>query len=164
MNASVAVSDPEERASAHDYVTVKIAGQWFAVPVARVRDLVDATVIYRAPLAAPEIAGSINLRGSVVTVIDMCVRLGAQKPPARAGSCLIVERANDPSCEVCALLIDEAGEVAPLSRTLYEPCPSTLDPQWRDCAPGLFRTKGALILLLDVDAVLRWDPIRCQPT
>src|SRR5258706_4568038 len=121
---SVELVTPEHEGHAgsrsQDYVTVKIAGQWFAVPVARVRDLVDATVIYPAPLAAPEIAGSINLRGSIVTVIDMRVRLGAQKTSAPAGSCLIVERANDPSGEVCALLIDEAGEVAPLSRTLYE--------------------------------------------
>ncbi len=107
-------------------VTMYAGGACFGVPVTRVRDVLAATQIYAAPLAPPCILGSINLRGRIVTAIDLRMRLAL--PPAAdrsASKCVIVEHSSG---ESYALLVDEIGDVMLLPTNLYEPNPITLRP------------------------------------
>lgn len=133
-------------------VTMYSGGAYFGVPVTRVRDVLAAPQIYAAPLAPASILGSINLRGRIVTAIDLRTRLGMAPAENRATSkCVIVERTGG---EPYALLVDEIGDVIMLSASLYEPNPVTLDKGWSHLCRGLYRQEGQMLIVLDIDALL----------
>src|ERR1041385_1705753 len=62
-----------------DYVTMSIGSQMFGIPVLNVQDVLGPQQITRVPLAPPEVAGSLNLRGRIVTAIDVRLRLGLER-------------------------------------------------------------------------------------
>lgn len=138
-------------------VSIQIGGQTFGVPVLEVQDVINRTAINRVPLAPPEIAGSLNLRGRIVTAIDMRRRLGL---PPRAydpdgGVSVIVEQASG---ELYALMVDDVGDVLWLPPSAFEPPPPTLSPAWRDLCDGLYRLENSLMLVLGTEAVLTLTP------
>src|SRR6201996_3305696 len=99
-----AVTDEEDRV----FVTLTVAGQLCGVPVLAVRDILGPQVITRIPLAPPEIAGSLNLRGRIVTTIDPRRRLGLPAAiPGTAGMSVVAEQGG----ELYALLVDQVSEV-----------------------------------------------------
>jgi len=132
-------------------VSIRVGNQTFGVPVLKVQDVITQTTINVVPLAPPEVAGSLNLRGRIVTAIDMRRRLGM--PPRQANEkfmCVIVERTG----ELYALLVDDVGDVLWLSATSFEPAPITLSAAWRTLCDGLYRLEGELLLALNVEQVL----------
>lgn len=134
-----------------DYVTFKIADQLFGIPVLKVQDILMPDHIAFIPLAPKEVAGSINLRGRIVTVIDVRVRLGLPKREDKGQSMgVTVEHAND----LYSLLVDTVGEVLSLDGNNYERNPGTLDLVWREFASGVYRLDGQLMVVLDVDRML----------
>ncbi len=136
------------------FVTVYVEGQLFGIPVERVQDILIPEKIARIPLAPPEVAGSINLRGRIVTVIDVRTRLGLTKKPRKAGNvmCVTVEQGQ----ELYSLMVDSVGNVLNLPIRNIEPNPSTLDPRWRGISSGVVRLEGELLIVLDVDAFLNF--------
>ncbi len=134
-------------------VSIQIGGQTFGVPVLEVQDVINRAAINRVPLAPPEIAGSLNLRGRIVTAIDMRRRLGL--PPQAEGQgdgvSVIVEQASG---ELYALMVDDVGDVLWLPPSAFEPPPPTLSPAWRDLCDGLYRLEDSLMLVLRTEAVL----------
>jgi purine-binding chemotaxis protein CheW len=133
------------------FLTMIVAGQGCAVPVLLVRDVLGAQAITRIPLAPPEIAGSLNLRGRIVTAVDLRLRLGL--PPRADGArpmSVVVEQAG----ELYSLLVDEVGEVVPLPASGFEPNPPTLDAFWREVSRGVHRQEDRLVIALEVDRVL----------
>jgi len=103
------------------------------------------------PLSSREIAGVLNLRGRIVTVVDMRARLGLEKaddgkPPMAVGV--------DLRGESYGLLIDEIGEVLRLADENREENPVNLDPRMAKLAGGVHRLDGHLMVVLDVDRVL----------
>ncbi len=134
-----------------DFVTFVIEGQMFGIPVLMVQDILAPSEIASVPLAPPEVKGSINLRGRIVTVIDVRVRLGLEKRDVKEGGMAVtVEEDN----ELYTLLVDEVGDVIGLKSDLYESNPSTLDPLWREFALGIFRLESRLMVVLDVTRLL----------
>lgn len=133
------------------FVTVYVEGQLFGLPVERVQDILIPEKVARIPLAPPEVAGSINLRGRIVTVIDMRTRLGLGKK-AKEGPvmCVTVEQGQ----ELYSLQVDSVGNVLTLPMKNIEPNPSTLDTRWRGISSGVVRLEGELLIVLDVDAFL----------
>src|SRR3979409_115780 len=109
-----------------EYVTATVGGQLFGLPIARVRDVFVLARLTQVPLAAPEIAGVLNLRGRIVTAIDMRKRLGL--PALEVGR---PRMAVGIECkgESYGLLIDAIGEVLKLSASGREDNPVNLDPQ-----------------------------------
>ncbi len=136
------------------FVTVYVEKQLFGIPVERVQDILIPEKIARIPLAPPEVAGSINLRGRIVTVIDVRTRLGLRKKPTTKGSvmCVTVEQGN----ELYSLMVDSVGNVLNLAVKSIEPNPSTLDPRWRGISAGVVRLEGELLIVLDVDSFLNF--------
>jgi purine-binding chemotaxis protein CheW len=133
------------------FLTLTVAGQGCAVPVLLVRDVLGPQAITRIPLAPPEIAGSLNLRGRIVTAVDLRLRLGL--PPREAATApmsVVVEQSG----ELYSLQVDEVGEVVPLPAAGFEPNPPTLDPFWRDVSRGVHRQEDRLVIALEVDRVL----------
>jgi purine-binding chemotaxis protein CheW len=132
-------------------VTLTVADQLCGVPVLAVRDILGEQVITRIPLAPPEIAGSLNLRGRIVTAIDLRRRL--RLPPAAAGQArmsVVAEQAG----ELYALLVDQVSEVLSLNASLFERNPPTLEKCWAQFSTGIFRLDGRLLVVLDVSRLL----------
>ena len=137
--------------AARDYVTMTIAGQAFGIPVLAVRDVLAAQRITRVPLAHPEIAGSLNLRGRIATAVDMRRRLGmTPKESFDATMSVVVEWEG----ELYSLVVDEVGDVLRVAGDAHEPNPVTLDPSWRDISAGLCRLEDKLLVILQVDRLI----------
>ncbi|MSP01382.1 MAG: chemotaxis protein CheW [Acetobacteraceae bacterium] len=133
------------------YVTLSVAGQLCGIPVLGVRDILAEQPITRIPLAPPDIAGSLNLRGRIVTAIDLRSRL-TLPPPAHGEKrmSVVVEQGG----ELYALLVDQVAEVMSLDKTLFERNPPTLERHWALFSNGIYRLDGSLLVLLDVARLL----------
>ena len=134
-----------------EYVTVLIGDQLFGLPISRVQDVFMPERITRVPLAEPEIAGVLNLRGRIVTAVDMRRRLGL--PPRgdeRPSMAVGIELRG----ESYGLLIDTVGEVMKLGEPTLEPNPVNLDTRLARVSAGVHRLDGQLMVILDVDSVL----------
>ncbi|MGV3578043.1 chemotaxis protein CheW [Brevundimonas sp.] len=136
-------------------VSIRVGEATFGVPVLSVQDVIAPVRIDIVPLAPPEVAGSLNLRGRIVTAIDIRKRLGMFSREAHASHMsVIVERSG----ELYALQVDDVGDVLWLAVAEREPAPITLTPDWRAVCDGLYRLEGELMLVLDVERVLTLTP------
>jgi purine-binding chemotaxis protein CheW len=134
-----------------DYVTFTTAEQIFGLPIARVQEVFRPARITRVPLAGAQIAGVLNLRGRIVTAIDMRSRLGLQaREEALAPMAIGIESRG----ESFGLLVDNLGEVLRLSDGDIEANPINLDRKLAGVSAGVHRLDGQLLLVLDVDRVL----------
>ena len=134
-----------------EYVTALIGGQLFGLPILRVQDVFAPERLTRVPLAPAEIAGVLNLRGRIVTLIDMRCRLGLGRREDSAPAMAVGVESRG---EFYGLLIDSIGEVLKLDGTACEPNPSNLDPRLAGVSTGIYRLDGQLLMVLDVDRVL----------
>ena len=137
-----------------EYVTMTIGGQWFGIPVFSVRDVLGPQKIAMIPLAPPEVAGSLNLRGRIVTAIDPRVRLGLpDREEGEQAMSVVVEYVG----ELYSLLIDQVGEVLKLPSNRFEHNPASLDARWRDISSGIYRLDDRLLIVIDIDRLLNFD-------
>ncbi len=153
LNASGRAAPPPPMADeATDmFLTLTVADQLCGVPVLTVRDVLGHHSITRIPLAPPEVAGSLNLRGRIVTAIDLRLRLGLPpRDPATQAMSVVVER----EVELYSLLADAVGDVLPLPQAQRAANPPTLDPLWREVSTGVHRLGDRLVVLLDVERIL----------
>jgi len=128
-----------------------IGGQLFGLPILRVQDVFAPERLTKVPLAPAEIAGVLNLRGRIVTLIDMRRRLGlGQREDNNPAMAVGVESRG----ESYGLLIDSVGEVLKLDDIAREPNPTNLDPRLASVSTGIYRLEGQLLMVLDVDRVL----------
>ena len=137
-----------------EYVTMIIDGQWFGIPVLSVQDVLGPQNIAMIPLAPPEVAGSLNLRGRIVTAINPRVRLGLPKQEENATIMSIVVEHHG---ELYSLLIDQVGEVLKLPSSRFEQNPASLDSRWRDISTGLYRLDDRLLIVIDIERLLNFD-------
>ena len=145
--ANVSATSGEQR----DYVTLTIADQLFGIPVLTVQDVLGPQNIARVPLAPKEVAGSLNLRGRIVTAIDVRPRLGL---PNREGGKSAMSVVVEHESELYSLLVDSVGEVLSLNSRDYQRNPPTLDPRLRDFSDGIYRLNGSLLVVLSVASLL----------
>jgi len=134
-----------------EYVTMTVADQLFGIPVLTVQDVLGPQRITRIPLSPPEIAGALNLRGRIVTAIDVRRRLAL---PARNADTSSMSVVVDHKGELYSLIVDAVGEVMSLPVESYERNPATLDPRWREVSGGIYRLKGKLLVVLEVARLL----------
>ncbi len=148
--SSAADAQSDVQASS-DFVTMMVADQLFGIPVLSVQDVLGPQRITRIPLAPPEVAGALNLRGRIVTAIDVRRRLRLPARETNDGTMSIVV---DKAGELYSLAVDNVGEVLSLPAVSYERTPPTLDAHWRDVAAGIYRLEGRLMVVLDVARLL----------
>src|ERR1700754_3884987 len=153
MTMNESINGPD--AGITEFVTAMIGGQLFGLPISRVQDVFMPDRLTRVPLASDDVAGVLNLRGRIVTAIDMRARLGLPKhddgrPPMAVGV--------DMRGESYGLLIDNIGEVLKLPNESREVNPVNLDPRMAKMAGGVHRLDGQLMVVLDVDRVLEIAP------
>ena len=133
--------------------TFHVGKYLFGVDVSLVQEVVRLQQMTPVPLAPGEIAGLINLRGEVLTAIDLRARLGL--PPRDADSAVepvnVVVRVDD---EPVSLLVDEIGGVLEVSQVPFEQTPSTVDEHVRDLLLGAYTLPDRLLLALNARRVL----------
>ena len=133
------------------FVTVVIADQLFGLRLERVRDVFVPRGLSQVPLAPPEVAGLLNLRGRIVTAIDLRRRLGL--PPREDGGAPVAVGIEERG-ELYGLIADRVGDVLRLKRSSYEANPVNLDRRWTNVCAGVYRLEHGLMVVLDVDKVL----------
>ena len=140
-----------ETGNLKEYVTATVGGQLFGLPILRVQDVFKPERVTRVPLAPPEIAGVLNLRGRIVTLVDLRKRLHLP-PPAddRPQMAIGVEWRG----ESYGLLIDAVGEVLKLDDEARQPNPVNLDERLARMSAGIHRLDDKLLIVLDVERVL----------
>ncbi len=127
-------------------VTLTVGGQTIGVPIDKVRDVFFATAITSVPLAPAMIAGLVNLRGKVVTVLSMRAIMGF---PPKSGSEMTV--GIEWRGEAFGLLVDEVGEVIDVPDAALERNPPNMDPRWSGISAGIRRLDDRLLIQLDAD-------------
>ena len=133
------------------YVTAMIDGQLFGLPIVRVEDVFIPERLTRVPLAPPEIVGVLNLRGRIVTLIDLRRRFGlGERKEGEDVMAIGVESRG----ESYGLLIDRVGEVVELEGVAREPNPVNLDQRLAQMSSGIYRLDDQLLVVVDVDRVL----------
>jgi len=134
-----------------EYVSFTTAGQLFGLPIECVQDVFTLGKMTPVPLAGAEIAGVLNLRGRIVTVIDLASRL-ALDAATDAGANMVIGIERGP--ESFGILVDRVGEVLSLSDDDREPTPINLDRTLNAAATAVFRVEDKILVALDADRTL----------
>tara|TARA_R110001592_G_scaffold27763_17_gene102820 strand:+ start:6926 stop:7393 length:468 start_codon:yes stop_codon:yes gene_type:complete len=141
----------QDDASSHDYLSMHIAGHSFGIPVLQILDVLRAERITRIPLAPKEIAGSLNLRGRIVTAIDVRKRLGLPERDCNQSVMnVVVEHHN----ELFSLMIDTVGDVLNIPDKSIEKPPKTLDSLWLEVSVGIIQQDEGLLIIIDIARLL----------
>lgn len=137
-------------------VTMIVDRQLFGIPILQVQDIVEATNITPVPLSTSAIAGMLNLRGRIVTVIDLRKLLGNdEEVPWESQMGVTVEYKGD----LYTLLVDSIGDVRSVRRSDFDKAPSTLEPETRRLCSGIYRLQGSLLVVLEVSRIMTTDVI-----
>lgn len=132
-------------------VTFRVCGQLFGLPATRVRDVLRPTSMMRVPLAKPYVAGAMNLRGHIVTAINLKAKLGL--PTSADGGrtmCLVIENQG----ELIAFLVDMIGDVMDVDTASIAANPASLNESWTVFSRGIVRLKDELLVLLKDEQLL----------
>lgn len=129
------------------FVTAKLEGHWFALPISAVHEVFLLSRITRVPGSPPMIIGVLNLRGRIVTALDMRQIMGFTPSRTRPTMAIGIERRG----ELFGLAVDEMGDVLTSVPAEREPAPMNLDRRWREIVTGVHRSDTHLVLIVAVD-------------
>jgi purine-binding chemotaxis protein CheW len=135
-------------ADERQYCTFYVAGHYFGLDVLNVQEIIRYQEMTRVPLASPVVRGLINLRGQIVTALDLRRRLELPERPADQLPVNVVVQTDDGAV---SLLVDEIGDVLEVSEKLFERPPETLRGTARELIRGAYKLKDALLLILDTE-------------
>lgn len=141
-------------------VTMIVDDQLFGIPILQVQDIVEASNVTPVPLAPSAVAGVLNLRGRIVTVIDLRKLLGNnEEVPWKSQMGVTVEYKGD----LYTILVDAIGDVRTLPKRDFDKAPSTLEDNVRSLCSGIYRLRGNLLVVLDVSRILLPEAIEATP-
>lgn len=133
-----------------EFVTFRVAEQWFGLPVLMVQEVLAAQRVARVPLAPGDVTGLLNLRGQIVTAINMHRRMEIGLDPEPSPMNVVVRDGD----ELFALIVDEVGDVVAVPAAAVESLPATLDTCWTGACAGVVRQDGGLLAILDASRTL----------
>ncbi len=148
MTAETATLKPKLAQTSGQFSTFFVADLFFGVDVLRVQEVLRFQQMTRVPQAPEVVEGLINLRGHIVTAIDMRRRLGLPPRPGDQTPMNMVVRTDDGAV---SLLVDEIGDVVDVDAAAYEQPPENLDPVARELIRGVYKLKDRLLLVLDAE-------------
>jgi purine-binding chemotaxis protein CheW len=126
--------------------TFFVDGHYFGLDVLKVQEIIRAQEMTRVPLAPSVVRGLINLRGQIVTAIDLRRRLDFNDRPADQEPINVIVQTDDGAV---SLLVDEIGDVLEVSESLFERPPDTLQSKARELILGAYKLPDRLLLILD---------------
>ena len=134
------------------YVSFLVDGQLLGIPVRFVQEVLNPQSIANTPRARKEIAGLLNLRGQIVTAVNLRKRMNLPDNEPEDGYMNVVVINND---ESFSLLVDEVGDVMNITSEQIESVPSTLDACWKAVTIGVAQLEDRLLIIIDVAAILK---------
>jgi purine-binding chemotaxis protein CheW len=132
-------------------ITFRVGKHLFGIDIDEVQEVLTAREISPVPLAPPEVEGLLNLRGRIVTAVELRRRLGLPERSARRVPMVIVLR---PERGSVSLLADAVGDVVIVAGEDFEGPPETLRGQARELIRGAYKLPHELLLVLEIDRVL----------
>lgn len=133
------------------FCTFYLENRFFGVEVEKVQEVFRYQEMTQVPLAPSVVRGLINLRGQIITAIDLRQRLGMKDLSNDQKPMNIVVKADG---EVVSLLVDRIGDVLEVKDEVLEPPPETLDEVARQLIPGVYKLKDELLLIIDTKKTL----------
>ena len=148
MSEAVQVSDETK----NQLLTFHLSDQLFGLPVLEVNDVLGPQIITQAPLSPPSVSGVMNLRGRIVTSIDVrrCLKQTEREEVLRHMN-IVIEHLE----ELYSLEVDSVGDVLTLSQDTYEDTPPTLSPDWQEVSSGVHKLKSDILVILNVEHLLK---------
>ena len=143
---------PEESTLEQQFCTFYLEELFFGVEVEKIQEVIRYQAMTRVPRAPQVIGGLINLRGQIVTAIDLRSRLEMPGRTSDRRPMNVVARTED---GVVSLLVDEIGDVVEVSPASFEAAPETLQGAARRMTRGVYKLEGRLLHCLDLAAVLQ---------
>ncbi len=142
-------------AEERQFCTFLLADLYLGIEVLKVQEVIREQSMTRVPLAPATVSGLINLRGQIVTALDLRARLGlAPRPPGQAPMNVVVRTDEG----AVSLLVDEIGDVLVVPETAFERPPETLRAGVRELIRGVYKLPDRLLLALDVEKALALEP------
>jgi len=138
-------------ATSQQFCTFLLDGHLFGTPVPQVQEVIQYQTMTRVPLAPEVVSGLINLRGQIVSAIDLRRRLGLKDRPEDQLPMNVVVRTNEGAV---SLLVDEIGDVIEVEEGMLESPPETLQGFAREVVRGVYKLTGRLLLALDIEKVV----------
>ncbi len=138
----------------HQYCTFYVRGQYFGLDVLKVQEIISYQEITRVPRAPAMMRGLINLRGQIVTAIDLRLRLGL---PERSRDHLPFNVVVTTDDGAVSLLVDEIGDVVDVPESAFENPPETLGDRSRDLILGAYKMSDRLLMILDIHKIVNPD-------
>lgn len=130
--------------------TFFVDGLFCGIDVLRVQEVLREQEMTRVPLAPPVVEGLINLRGQIVTALDIRRRLGLpERTPGETPMSVVVRTDDAP----VSLLVDDIGEVVGVDPSCFEAAPPHIDPEIRKYSDGVYKLDGRLLLVLSTERV-----------
>lgn len=141
-------------AAENQYCTFYVDGLCFGVEVKKVQEVIRFQKVTNVPLAKSEVAGLINLRGQIVTAIDLRKRLHLGERDKDQSPMNVILRSEQ---GVVSLLVDEIGDVLETEEDMYEEAPDTVAEAARELIRGVFKLPDRLLVVLDSEKVVNVD-------
>ena len=147
-------------AEADQYLTFKVADECYAISILDVQEIIEVGHMTRVPMTPAHIRGVINLRGSVVPVVDLCARLGKSVSELSKRSCIVlVEVSAGEERQCLGMLVDEVNEILEIAPDDLQPAPAFGTDIRTDFIQAMGRIEEEFIILLDVNHVLSVDEL-----
>jgi purine-binding chemotaxis protein CheW len=142
----------QDAPSGSQYSTFYVGDLFFGIEVLKVQEVLRYQEMTHVPLAPVVIEGLINLRGQIVTAVDMRRTLKLEPRAADLTPMNVVVRSEDGAV---SLLVDEIGDVVEPPRDSYEQAPETMPPEQRELIEGVYKLDVGLLLVLNTERVLQ---------
>jgi purine-binding chemotaxis protein CheW len=140
-------------------VGFQVGNETYGVPITSLHEIVRVPEITAVPDAPEYMEGVINLRGKIVSVIDLRKRFGVKETEASRRNRILVVEFNG---RLSGLIVDSASEVLKIAANEIEPPPAVLQEGGMSCVTGLGKYKGRLIMLLDTSKLLEFGSTKAQ--
>ncbi len=137
------------------FCTFHLGALFIGIEVQLVQEVIRRQAMTRVPLAPRAVRGLINLRGQIVTAVDLRERLGLPPRQDDHEPMNVVVRTDEGAV---SLLVDEIGDVLETEEQQYEPLPATLSSESRELMRGVYKLPGRLLLILDTEKALAMEP------
>jgi len=152
-----------ETVESTQYLTFKLGEEIFALDVAEVREILDFTTVTKVPQTPPFMRGVINLRGSVVPVMDLRLKFGMSATEKTVNSCIIVtEMTMEAEHVVIGVLADAVQEVIDLEPEQIEPAPRIGTKVSLEFILGMGKHNGTFMMILDIDRIFESSDLETQ--
>ncbi|WP_148714393.1 chemotaxis protein CheW [Chitinolyticbacter meiyuanensis] len=149
-----------ERGIPRQYLTFTLAGELFAMPIERIREIIEFAGLTEIPLMPTFLRGVINVRGAVVPVIDLAVRFGRERTEIARRTCIVImELEQEGQVLLLGVLVDAVNEVLDVEPGQIEPRPSFGAKIRAEFIEGMINLNDRFVIALDIHQVLSVDEL-----